>query len=77
MHPLGRPSKTTYRILSVKGVPPYPLTENHFAKNPLGEIGGGGYTPPPLMDNHCAQKSLAERGGTPSPLNRKNPLSSF
>ena len=39
--------------------------------------GIGGYPPPPLTENHPAQKPLAERGGTPTPLNRKNPLSSF
>ena len=74
MHPLGRPSKTTYRILSVKGVPPYPLTENHFAKKPLAERGG---YPPPLTESHCAQKPLTERGGPPPPLNGKNPLKRF
>ena len=44
---LGKLSKTIWRIFSVKGVPPpplTPLTENHFAKNPLAEGG----SPPPL-----------------------------
>ena len=43
--------------------------ENHFAKNPLAEMGGN---PPPLMENHPAQKPLAEMGGTPTlPLTEK------
>ena len=42
--PLGRLSKTSKRIFSAKGVPPTPLTENHFAQKPLTEMGG---TPPP------------------------------
>ena len=45
-------SKTTQRILSVKGVPPpppyrTPLTDNHFPKKPLQK---GGVPPPPLNE---------------------------
>ena len=43
--------KTTYRVFSIKGVPPppTPLTETHFAENPLAEMGG---TPsPPLTES--------------------------
>ena len=42
---LGKLSKTSWRILSVKGVPPPPpLAENHFSKKNLAEMGG---TSPP------------------------------
>ena len=50
MHPLGRPSKTTYRILSVKGVPPPPthLTKNQCEKKKVFFLSGIGGYPPPL-----------------------------
>ena len=43
----GKPSKTSCRIFSAKGVPPppTPLAENHFAKKTLLVMGG---TLPPL-----------------------------
>ena len=39
---LGNLSKTFYRILSVKGVPPppTPLTDNHFPKKTIADRGG-------------------------------------
>ena len=44
--------------------PPPSLTENHFTKISLAEMGG---YPNPLTENHSAKKSLAELGVSPSP----------
>ena len=41
----GARQKLLSGFFSVRGIPPTPLTENHFAKNPSAEMGG---TPPPL-----------------------------
>ena len=40
----GARQKLLSGFFSVRGIPPTPLTENHFAKKPLAERGG---TPPP------------------------------